>query len=311
MDKYATFHRRLRNVSDDSAIINQLFYPEYRKQRFKPPEAGSDDFFKTLGVLVFSENNRETHQYLFEKRLQKLPEVDPDFQNQRPPTKKERKYAEGLRKTEDLTKMSKESLQRQIQRMGTIIGVIFGDDDTDGAIAETEQGGNERTVRESEAGANISVEEARRLFNETVNDRDVQRLQVRTKEEAFKLLLLTEDGELTDEKIKNIYQNYLPLQNAKMEILGERPVSSAGEYYGTLMDFVGSKNQLSQEDVGRCIGVDVDYLSTMDFDMEPADMEFLMKQGVAAATAFLCEYVEQEKNPAAAGRPPLTLVSEQ
>ncbi|XP_066296945.1 uncharacterized protein [Branchiostoma lanceolatum] len=157
----------------------------------------------------------------------------------------------------------------------------------------------------------MPVEEARRLFNETVNDWDVQMLQVRSKEEAFKLLLLTENGELTDIKIKNIFQNFLPLQNAKMEILGERPASSAGEYYGTLLDFVGRKNQFTQEDVGRCIGVNVDYLSTMDFDMEAADMEFLMKQGVAAATAFLCEYIEQEKTPAAEGRPLITFVAEQ
>eukprot|EP00058_Branchiostoma_floridae_P000201 XP_002585689.1 hypothetical protein BRAFLDRAFT_111441 [Branchiostoma floridae] len=170
-------------------MADQLFYPEYTKERFGSPEPGSDDFFRTLGVLV------------------------------------------------------------------------------------------ERTPREgiSETNTFMSVEEARRLFNETVNERDVQRLQVRTREEAFKMLLLNENGELTDTKIKNIYQNFLPLQNAKMEILGERPVSSVGEYYGTLMDFVGRKNRFTREDVGRCIGVDVDYLSTMDFDMEPADMEFLMK----------------------------------
>ncbi|XP_035663422.1 uncharacterized protein LOC118407111 [Branchiostoma floridae] len=281
MDKSSSFYRRLQSMSEtDSTMADQLFYPEYTKERFGSPEPGSDDFFRTLGVLVFSKNNRETHQYLFEKRLQRLPEVNPDFHNRRPPTKKERKYAEGLREKEDLTKMGKESLQRQIQKIGTIIQLIFGDDDMDGGIVDTEQRRVvERTPREgiSETNTFMSVEEARRLFNETVNERDVQRLQVRTKEEAFKMLLLNENGELTDTKIKNIYQNFLPLQNAKMEILGERPVSSVGEYYGTLMDFVGRKNRFTREDVGRCIGVDVDYLSPMDFDMEPADMEFLRK----------------------------------
>ncbi|XP_066296178.1 uncharacterized protein [Branchiostoma lanceolatum] len=142
MDKSATFHRRLQSMSEtDSVMVNQLFYPEYRKERFKTPEAESGDFFKTLGVLVFSKNNRETHQYLFEKRMQKLPEVSPDFHNQRPPTKKERKYAKGLREKEDLTRMGKESLRRQIKKLGTIIRVIFGGEDVDGWIAETEQQG--------------------------------------------------------------------------------------------------------------------------------------------------------------------------
>ncbi|XP_019626174.1 PREDICTED: uncharacterized protein LOC109471327 [Branchiostoma belcheri] len=220
MDKSLTFHRHLQSMGDLS--IHQLFYPEYRKDRFKSPESGSDEFFKTLGALV-------------ERTTQK-----------------------------------------------TLSGT----------------------------GNHMTTEEARRLFYKTINERDVKRLQVRTKEEAFKMLLLNEKGELTDNKIKNLYQNFLPLQNAKMEILGERPVSTAGQYYGTLMDFVGSKNQLTEEDVGRCIGVDVDYLSTMDFDMEPADMEFLMKQGVAAATTFLCEYIDKQTGSAASRRTPIFLVAE-
>ncbi|XP_078664150.1 uncharacterized protein LOC144907221 [Branchiostoma floridae x Branchiostoma belcheri] len=308
MDKSLTFHRHLQSMGDLS--IHQLFYPEYRKDRFKPPESGSDEFFKTLGALVFSSNNREVHQYLFEKRLQKLPEVNPEFHNQRPPTKKARKYAEGLREKKDLTEMGKESLARQMQQLGTIIQVIFGKDEKDGWFADTEQ--PERTTQKtlSGTGNHMTTEEARRLFYKTINERDVKRLQVRTKEQAFKMLLLNEKGELTDNKIKNLYQNFLPLQNAKMEILGERPVSTAGQYYGTLMDFVGSKNQLTEEDVGRCIGVDVDYLSTMDFDMEPADMEFLMKQGVAAATTFLCEYIDKQTRLASTRQTPIFLVAE-
>ncbi|KAI8485698.1 hypothetical protein Bbelb_365320 [Branchiostoma belcheri] len=308
MDKSLTFHRHLQSMGDLS--IHQLFYPEYRKDRFKPPESGSDEFFKTLGALVFSSNNREVHQYLFERRLQKLPEVNPEFHNQRPPTKKARKYAEGLREKKDLTEMGKESLARQMQQLGTIIQVIFGKDETDGWFADTEQPEGTTLKTLSGTGNHMTTEEARRLFYKTINERDVKRLQVRTKEEAFKMLLLNEKGELTDNKIKNLYQNFLPLQNAKMEILGERPVSTAGQYYGTLMDFVGSKNQLTEEDVGRCIGVDVDYLSTMDFDMEPADMEFLMKQGVVAATTFLCEYIDKQTRSSASRQTPIFLVAE-
>ncbi|CAH1250675.1 Hypp8895 [Branchiostoma lanceolatum] len=304
MDQTSTFHRCLPIMGEtDPVMVSQLFYPEYRKQRFRPPEPGSDGFFKTLGVLNYSRINREPHQHLFEKRLQKLQEVNPDFQNQRPPTKKERKYFEGFREKKELTKRGKDSIQSQMQTIGKIIQLIFG------GIAD--QTGRVRTTRVQGAGANITVEEARNRFNEAVNDSDLQRFGLRTKEEAFRRLLLTERGELTDTKILNIYHNYLPLQNAKMEILGERPVSSTKQYYGTLMDYFGSKNQLSREDVGRCIAVDVDYLSTMDFDMEAADMEFLMKQGVAAATSFLCEYVDREVHAAAAGRPSITLAEEQ
>ncbi|XP_035665193.1 uncharacterized protein LOC118408484 [Branchiostoma floridae] len=120
-------------------------------------------------------------------------------------------------------------------------------------------------------------------------------MQAPSKDVAFQMLFLDVNGKLTVDRMLNMYQNYAPLQVAKRRILGTRSVETAGQYYGTLMDFVGSKNSLSEKDIDRCIGVDVDYLSTMDFDMAPTDMEFLMTQGATAATAFIMEFAEDKE----------------
>ncbi|XP_066270682.1 uncharacterized protein [Branchiostoma lanceolatum] len=314
MDKEDTFYKRLNRLKDgDRRLIRRVFYPEYRWERFE--SEGPQEFEKTLGVLIFSDTDREVYQDQFQERLDELAKKDASFRKSRPDTEKARKFAQQTLRQEAAKEAGIKSFEALVNnRMKTLIQRITGYDDTDGGtidVPETQSlsggaegmpdGGEEAPLIAMAADPpppiepKITVEEARRKFFEIVTEDDVKAMQVTTKEEAFKELFLDVYGNLTVERVLNMYENYAPLQVAKRRILGTRCVESTGQFYGTLLDFVGSKNHLSEADIGRCIGVDVDYLSTMDFDMTPTDMEFLMAQGATAATAYIVEYVERKQ----------------
>ncbi|CAH1252423.1 PNPLA6 [Branchiostoma lanceolatum] len=316
MDKEDTFYKRLNRLKDgDRRLIRRVFYPEYRWERFE--SEGPQEFEKTLGVLIFSDTDREVYQDQFQERLDELAKKDASFRKSRPDTEKARKFAQQTLRQEAAKEAGIKSFEALVNnRMKTLIQRITGYDDTDGGtidVPETQSlsggaegmpdGGEEALLIAMAADPpppmepKITVEEARRKFFEIVTEDDVKAMQVTTKEEAFKELFLDVYGNLTVERVLNMYENYAPLQVAKRRILGTRCVESTGQFYGTLLDFVGSKNHLSEADIGRCIGVDVDYLSTMDFDMTPTDMEFLMAQGATAATAYIVEYVERKQPP--------------
>ncbi|KAI8484282.1 hypothetical protein Bbelb_380670 [Branchiostoma belcheri] len=250
MDEQDTFYKRLTLLSEDEDKdrLRNAFYPEYRMERFKTED--QTQFAKTLGILIFSNADREVYQDQFEARLRWLTEKDPSFEKERPETKKAREFEEQYELQRAATDAEIKAFDSLIDdRMKTLIDMID-------------------RPEEEVIGGSIQI---------TTED-DVKLLQVPTKEAAFKLLFLDINGQLTADRVLNMYQNHMPLQSAKRKIFGMRSVKSAKQYYGSLQDFVGSKNQLSKEDIDRCIAVDVDYLSTMDFDMTPTDMEFIMKR---------------------------------
>ncbi|XP_078582255.1 uncharacterized protein LOC144865427 [Branchiostoma floridae x Branchiostoma japonicum] len=321
MDKGDTFYKRLTSLTEeDDDPIRKVFYPEYRWERFE--SQGPQQFQKTLGVLIFSNSDREVYQDQFEERLRELKEKDSSFIKRRPDTEKARKFVKQYDRQRDARdagiKLFKSLVDDRMKRLIELMAGPDAMDHLDGGTIDVPEtpspslrGGEGRMPSWSEAvppvvlsadplkpiEPRITVEEARREFFKIVTEGDIKAMQVTTKEAAFNALFLDVNGKLTVDRMLNIYQNYAPLQVAKRRILGTRSVETAGQYYGTLMDFVGSKNSLSEKDIDRCIGVDVDYLSTMDFDMAPTDMEFLMAQGATAATAFIVEYVESRDPP--------------
>ncbi|XP_077978956.1 uncharacterized protein LOC144434379 [Glandiceps talaboti] len=52
-----------------------------------------------------------------------------------------------------------------------------------------------------------------------------------------------------------------------------------------------------ESDMERTIPVDVDYLHSFDFDMEPSDKIFGIEQGMKATRSFLRQYIERESPP--------------
>ncbi|XP_035662928.1 uncharacterized protein LOC118406738 isoform X1 [Branchiostoma floridae] len=308
MDKQDTFYKRLEALKEDDEDVDHLrrvFYPEYRMERFA---IQGQQFQKTLGVLIFSNSDREVYQDQFQHKLNELIKRDPSFIKNRPDTEKARAFVKQQQKQRNARNEGVKSFKTLVDsRMRKLIERIAGPDvmdHIDGGVIDIPEtpivgagagGFSIATVAPPPQEPRITIEEAKQHFFEIVTEEDIKSMQAPSKDVAFQMLFLDVNGKLTVDRMLNMYQNYAPLQVAKRRILGTRSVETAGQYYGTLMDFVGSKNSISEQDIDRCIGVDVDYLSTMDFDMAPTDMEFLMAQGATAATAFIMEFAEDKE----------------
>ncbi|XP_078604523.1 uncharacterized protein LOC144878118 [Branchiostoma floridae x Branchiostoma japonicum] len=298
MDAADTFYQRLRMMDERRPKeVDRIFYPEYSMDRFQ--SSGKEEWEKTLGILVFSKTDREPYQDEFDDRLLKLMESDPSYKKKRPDTEKARAFAKATEKQERQKEHSLKGFAHLVDsKIKGLIEAINGED-IDGVAVNFHCGHHQGQAKDSDShGKKISVEEARKHFDKIFTDEDIEVLRVNSKDEAFKMLLLDHSGQVTDDRIKNIYWNYAPLELARQDILGKRHVESSASVFGALHALLGSVNKLTREDIKRTIAVDTDYVDSLDFDMLPADMEFLMQQGVTATTAYIMEYVETMSPPA-------------
>eukprot|EP00058_Branchiostoma_floridae_P001078 XP_002586566.1 hypothetical protein BRAFLDRAFT_106348 [Branchiostoma floridae] len=262
MEEEDSFHKKLKKDDGDSSkMVRKMFHPEYRKERF---DTRNDD---TLGVLMFSSRDREMYQEQFEGRLEKLVEVKPEFEKKTEETALNKNYKKDTEEREKISNASIEAFRKLIgEGVREMIQEIEGTD----------------------PGPPVEA----RIFTED----DIAFLDVPSMEKAFELMMLDDDGQLTTDKLRKVYENVGPLQLARRKYLGLRLVSTPRQYFSTMLEFVGRTSDISEEDIDRSVAIDVDYVGTMDFDMAPADMEFLMRQGAAATVAFLEEMKEKKKD---------------
>ncbi|CAH1233178.1 Hypp626 [Branchiostoma lanceolatum] len=78
-----------------------------------------------------------------------------------------------------------------------------------------------------------------------------------------------------------------------VEVVPQRIIVTPYDLLIRYLKFVGQSKPIKKEDVGRCITIDVDYVGTLDFNLEPEDQTFLMRQGALATLAFLEDYVKR------------------
>ncbi|CAH1229597.1 Hypp241 [Branchiostoma lanceolatum] len=258
MDKDNTFLQRMRKEVDKEKV-KRFFYPENKQDRFKGDQETRK---KTIGLLMFSENDREPYQDDFQARLDKLGSMDPYFKKERPDTERARVYTKQQWE-------SKKTHDASIARFKTML-----------------------KLKEEKIDEVLKLPSDERLerFLELFTDEDVADIAT-TREGAFHVLFVDSTGEITDQNVTNIFENWAAFQLTRQEVLREKPVSSPRQLYGQLMDFIGKGHALTEDDVKRCVGIDVDYVDMLDLDLTLDDQAFLMKQGAAATIAFLRQYV--------------------
>ncbi|XP_019620770.1 PREDICTED: uncharacterized protein LOC109467266 [Branchiostoma belcheri] len=263
------FQERLMSTLDAGQTVRQMFHPEYRRERF----GTRND--KTLGILLFSSEDREMYQEQFEKRQEefKPAEIKPEYDTEL--------YKDYKEKTEKSKKEQIASYEKVEVLVGQDVKRMI--EGTDGQITEA------LVIKRRPDLPVISKEEAKQLFNEIFSEEDLAFLGAPSKEEAFDFLMINEEKNLTSDRLRKIYKNFGPLQLARRAYLGHRLVSTPRQYFGTMLEFVGRQSGITDEDVPRSIAIDVGYVGTMDFDMATEDMEFLMRQGAAGTIAFLEE----------------------
>ncbi|CAH1271346.1 Hypp4630 [Branchiostoma lanceolatum] len=279
MEKKDKFQERLTSMikEDGDAAgekIRRMFHPEYRrKERF------DERNYKSLGLLLFSSTDREMYQEQFENRLDEYYKTNHKETHEDSELCKE--YKEEMTKREETRKVNIKNLNHVVgDRVKKLIEDIEG---KEADLPDQPDFPIKTTLISQDCAGEIFSEEILNDFLNTNGNTSI------TKEKAFEMLMLDENGELTTDRLRKIYENVAPLQLAKRSYLGHRVVTSLRQYYGTMLEFVGNGSGIDEEDIHRSVAINVDYVGTMDFGMSPQDMEFLMRQGAAATIAFLEE----------------------
>ncbi|XP_035660286.1 uncharacterized protein LOC118404993 [Branchiostoma floridae] len=263
MDEADTFKQRLASVQqrneENKEKIRRMFEPQYRrKERFNTRND------KTLGIVLFSRKDPELYQERFKSRLRKLEEKE----HPTPKTELYEEYKKEMTKQEEVRKTTEQLLNELVGDQIKGLKKCIEDGDEEGAWKH---------------------------FDKIFSRKHLDILNVKTQEEAIEMLLMDDDRKLTTEMLKKIDENVGPLQLVKGR-LRHRHVSKPSDYYSTMLEFVGHNSGIEEEDVDRSMAIDVDYVGTMDFDMAPKDMEFLMRQGAVATVAFLEERKREKKD---------------
>ncbi|XP_019634691.1 PREDICTED: uncharacterized protein LOC109477772 [Branchiostoma belcheri] len=275
MDEEDSFQRRLEEEADDVKTAN-CFYLQCTEARFQPENVSEEQrkqqLQKTLGLMMYSKTYRRAYQHVFSERLDAFMTMTGDeFKNKRPETKVKKKYqkieekrSEKERKRND--KM-REELDSKRQRLHEVLNVPRNREDMLKCFKDKFP--NKKELRDFRHEADSYEVVFDDLFAEYPG------------------------GPVTDETIKNMYINWGPFRKKLMEVVPQRIIDTPFELSSKYVELVGRSKPIKEEDVGRCIGIDVDYVGTFDFNMEPEDQTFLMRQGALATLAFLEDYVKR------------------
>ncbi|XP_078584952.1 uncharacterized protein LOC144867056 [Branchiostoma floridae x Branchiostoma japonicum] len=261
MEKGDTFQDRMGDKSD--AEVKKMLSPENKKERFGGPD---HERMETLGMLLFSEElDREQYEYVFQDRLKKLAEEDQAFKKRRPDTEAARAYLKAQAERDKFNHDAVEGFEESLMLLQKVNDVW--------------KGSNEDNLRD-----NFMKAFQPGTFKATLSGFD--------NEKAFDALFPKFEGQhRTNQVVESIMTNFAVLQTFKHKVIGERQIQTPLQLYGSLLDFFGKNYSPSKKDVARTVGIDVDYVGTMDFDMAPEDMNFLMEQGASATIAFLKGYI--------------------
>ncbi|XP_078617597.1 uncharacterized protein LOC144885550 [Branchiostoma floridae x Branchiostoma japonicum] len=278
MEERNCFHSRL-GETQDSNTVRRVFRPAYSHERFEPDgdeEQKKAKRSKTLGLLLYSDGDPEFYQHKFTARISKFTAQHQELEKDaiKPDTEKRRKNDKNMEEREPLERAKKETLMKQGGLKPKLDKV-------------KEQFPNEDKMRA--CFRTIMTKEDLQIIKSDLDMSDEEKAF----KDAFDRSFLNWKGKPTKGTTENIFNNSMPLRLAMLNQLKYTPINETNELYMSYLDFVGKSKPIREHDVGRCVGIDVDYVSTGDFDMEPEDKTFLMMQGAIATVAFLEEFIKE------------------
>ncbi|XP_035685747.1 uncharacterized protein LOC118422335 [Branchiostoma floridae] len=279
MEESNSFHERLGEKQDRDAV-RRAFRPAYSHERFEPDgdeEEKKAKRSKTLGLLLYSDGDPEFYQDQFTDRVRNFTDQHQELEKEaiKPDTEKRRTYDENTEKRKALETKKKEELMKQVklkEKLDKVTEEQFPNEDQMRACFNTEMTKEDLQIIKSD----LDMSDEEKAFKD-----------------AFDRSFLNFKGEPTKGTTENIFNNWAPLKLAMMDQLKHTSISKPGELYMSYLDFVGKSKPIREHDVGRCVGIDVDYVGTGDFDMAPEDKTFLMMQGAIATVAFLEEFIKE------------------
>ncbi|XP_019647490.1 PREDICTED: uncharacterized protein LOC109487838 [Branchiostoma belcheri] len=276
MDDKDSFKKRLEEETDEVKTTS-YFYLQSNEARFRPENVSEEQrkqqLQKTLGLMVYSQTDRKAYQHVFSKRIEDFTaagELDLKKEKERPRTTLAKKY--------------ERNEHRRNRRMRREIETMQKDND-------------EKKQRLDEVlKAPRTREDMLKCFKEKFPKEELRDFVdgAESHEVVFDVLFAKySDGPVTDETIKSVSNNWEPFRKKLLEVVPQRIIDTPAELNTKYLELVGQSKPIKEEDVGRCIAIDVDYVGTMDFNVEPEDQTFLMRQGALATLAFLEDYVKR------------------
>ncbi|CAH1271108.1 Hypp4562 [Branchiostoma lanceolatum] len=268
-----TFAKRLGALNGRN--LKKNFLPGVSREHFH--SGGNEDREKTLGACLFSDTGElDKFQHQFEDRMEAFLVDFPQYKRilKKPNTKLANEYRQKMERLQVdrdkfLKKLDDDSrLEEKIMQVAALYP------------NKAEMNRRFDTL--------FSAPEIIQIYGEP--DKDA----------AFEMLFLNynkEPVEPTKSVAVGIYQNQKHLQKAKNECLKGSFADTSVEFYGQLMEFIRKNKPMEEYDVGRSIGINVDYIGSLDFDLETGDKEFLMTQGAVATKAFLHDWVRKHVHP--------------
>ncbi|XP_078581056.1 uncharacterized protein LOC144864645 [Branchiostoma floridae x Branchiostoma japonicum] len=257
------FHRL-----DDLAHLSRSFH---RSNRFEPVNP------KTIGLLLYSDNDIEEHQQVL---IDRLTQEERLYKKKRPDTRAAREY-QGKRTVETVEAMeNRKKIRSLIDKFLTILKAQNKD--------HTSTVSREELHRAlAEAGNNsLTDKEKEKLFGKTYSV-----------DQLFDQMDANNDGELTFQEVHGFFTNrgFSWLTRSMEE--KRQHVSSLTDYtmkYMSLLGVLGKKVYKKVDDIERTIGVDSDYVMTTDFQLEDEDKMFLFQRGATGVRAFLRTYIAKK-----------------
>eukprot|EP00058_Branchiostoma_floridae_P005975 XP_002591463.1 hypothetical protein BRAFLDRAFT_119265 [Branchiostoma floridae] len=224
---------------------------------------------KTLGVMVYSNDDPEDMRSTLKAREGKKKTIRPDTV---------------LAGTKDKAERDKIGAQEFRKRTKDMIGDFLN-------AVKTSDADGSGTINRKE------LEDAFLKEAENINDGETMPTGVSVAQ-LFDALDVNKDGEITYQEVVQFFENQgYSLMTKDIKEQGTS-VNSLSEYhvsYQQLLNLLAKRVTLEPREFDRTVGINTDYVHATDLFLELADKEFALQQGVAGTKAFLKKYIKKWK----------------
>ncbi|XP_072015107.1 uncharacterized protein [Amphiura filiformis] len=230
---------------------------------------------RTIGMLLYSEDEQELMKLELEKREQKYLKNSSVFPDTALTRKRKTLIARRTKNAETHDKLS-EAME------AFLLACSNCDFDCSGTISKEEL----KQVLNKENG-HMTKAQVDLLFGENA-----------TVDELFKRLDTDESGDLSFQELIYFAEQRGVALMSNFRGFNSRPINSVGDYFNAIMDslMINIKRLVvNGDDLDRTVGINTKYLDTLDFDLESQDKLFLVEQGKLGCIAFLRYYIETKK----------------
>ncbi|XP_072044764.1 uncharacterized protein [Amphiura filiformis] len=234
---------------------------------------GDQPNVKTVGVLLYSADEKEMFKDLLDKRAKEhVPDATP-----LPNTK----LARARKKKEDKIDVARKQHQDLVTTIAAFIKLLSNHTDVKKETIPKEA--LERAL--DQAGEEFTDEQKAMVFGEGKSNADIVNAIDANHDGQISMRELTKFAETRGIEVRNVFRGFSSTE-----------ITDLKGFFSAILDMVmlsSKRVYFERYDVTRTIGVDTGYLGTLDLEMEDGDTDYMLKQGKRGCIAFLRYYKSQ------------------